>query len=80
MSEIVHCGCCYTMENIDTETHICDICGDYYCGDCSYTFSIHYQHYGSRCYMCADQSRRKRLTLSEKRDNKLKYFLIFVNS
>lgn len=80
MSDIIYCGCCYSMESIDPETDICDTCEDYYCEECSYTFSIHYQFQGARCYMCADQRRRNPLSKAEKRDNKLKYFLIFVNS
>lgn len=67
-----HCYICYT-KNVEPDIMICDICDEIYCEDCSYTFSLHYQHQGSRCYSCADQSRRTPLN---KRDIKLnKVFL-----
>lgn len=69
---MIHCSRCYTMENIDDENNICDICEEHYCEECSYTFSLHYQHQGSRCYLCADQQRRTKLELTTKRDNKIK--------
>ena len=56
----------------ENEPLICDMCDEYYCEDCSYTFTIHYQHEGMRCYQCADQSRRKPLN---KRDSKIDYIL-----
>lgn len=65
-----HCGRCYTMD-VDEE-FICDTCEEHYCEECSYTFTIHYQFQGSRCYLCADQFRRNKLELSTKRDNKIK--------
>lgn len=37
---------------------ICDRCEEHYCDDCSYTFSLHYQFQGSRCYSCAGQGRK----------------------
>jgi len=52
---------------------ICDRCEEIYCEDCSYTFSLHYQHQGSRCYHCADQSRRTKL---DKRDITLNKVLL----
>jgi hypothetical protein len=63
------CYICYTL-NID-EDFICDTCDNYYCEDCSYTFSLHYQHQGSRCYSCADQSRLNPLLKEVIRNNKL---------
>jgi hypothetical protein len=63
------CHICFTL-NID-ENFICDICDNYYCEDCSYTFSLHYQFQGSRCYSCADQNRLNPLTKNLIRDNKL---------
>ena len=66
-----HCHICYST-NVEPEM-VCDICDELYCEDCSYTFSLHYQHQGARCYSCADQSRRTPL---DKRDIKLnKVFL-----
>jgi hypothetical protein len=56
----------------DDEPLICDMCDEYFCYDCSYTFSLHYQHQGSRCYQCADQRRRKPLN---RRDYKIDYIL-----
>lgn len=66
----IYCHLCYST-NVE-EDQICDICGEYYCDDCSYTFSLHYQFQGSRCYLCADQRRLKKLTKVEIRQNKLK--------
>ena len=56
----------------DNEPLICDKCDEYFCYDCSYTFSLHYQHEGVRCYHCADQKRKKPL---DKRDCKIDYIL-----
>lgn len=50
----------------------CDKCGEFYCEECSYTFSIHFQYQGSLCYHCANQSRRAPLN---KRDYKIDYIL-----
>jgi hypothetical protein len=66
---MIHCHHCYTT-NVDKDS-ICDRCDEHYCWDCSYTFSIHYQHEGARCYYCADQARRTKLTKQEIRENKL---------
>jgi hypothetical protein len=63
------CHICFT-KNID-ENLICDRCDNYYCEDCSYTFSLHYQFQGSRCYSCAEQNRLKSLSKNLIRDNKL---------
>jgi len=56
----------------ENEPLICDRCEEYYCYECSYTYSIHYQHEGMRCYQCAYQNRRKPLN---KRDFKIDYIL-----
>lgn len=71
---MIYCYICYE-QNID-EDFICDICENYYCEGCSYTFSIHYQHEGARCYLCADQRRRKKLEKEVKIDNRLKLLKI----
>jgi hypothetical protein len=67
----IHCHICYSLD-ID-EDFICDRCEEYYCEDCSYTFTIHYQYEGSLCYYCSDQKRRKPLTKELKRHLKIKY-------
>ena len=59
-----HCYICYTT-NVEPDIMVCDTCDEVYCEDCSYTFSLHYQHQGARCYQCADQRRRTPL---DKRD------------
>lgn len=68
---MIYCHICYTQD-VDPD-FICDKCDEHYCYDCSYTFSLHYQHEGSRCYECADQSRRTRL---DNRDVKINYLLL----
>jgi len=74
MSEIIKaCHICYS-DKVDQEI-FCDKCENYYCEECSYTFSLHYQHQGSRCYLCADQGRRNFISKKEKRDNKLKLYI-----
>jgi hypothetical protein len=66
---MIHCEICYSL---DTEDFlICDMCERQYCYDCSYIFTIHYQHQGSRCYICSEQKRRKPLTKEDIRDNKI---------
>lgn len=72
-----HCELCYTTDpcKLD-ESFICDTCELHYCEDCSYTFTIHYQFQGGRCYLCADQYRRTRITKNEIRENKLKLITI----
>jgi len=72
---MIHCYICYST-NVD-EDFICDTCDQYYCEDCSYTFTLHYQHEGPRCFLCADQGRRKPLTKDMIRDNKLKMIFDF---
>jgi hypothetical protein len=51
---------------------ICDTCDEYYCYDCSYTFTLQYQFEGMRCYWCSDQKRLKPL---DKRDCRISYIL-----
>ncbi len=67
---MIHCHICYSTA-VD-EDCVCDTCDEYYCQDCSYTFTLHYQHEGARCHWCADQYRRKTLTKEMIRENKLK--------
>lgn len=57
------------------EDFLCDRCEEYYCEDCSYTFTLHYQYEGSLCYWCSDQKRKKPLFKSEVREKKLTYIL-----
>lgn len=71
MCKIVNCEICYTLGQKDDDIFECDICGRLYCWECSYTFSLHYQHQGSRCYECSDQSRIKPLTKDMIRENKI---------
>ncbi len=68
---MIFCSICYN-DHVDPD-FICDTCEENYCEDCSYTFSLHYQFQGSRCYICADQHRRTKLSKVEKRDRKLNY-------
>ncbi len=65
----LHCNICYSM-NTD-EYMVCESCEDQYCEDCSYTFSIHYQFQGAKCYSCADQRRRTPLSKELIRNNKI---------
>jgi len=73
MSELI-CHICLSDDIWidDNEPLICDSCGEYYCYECSYTYTIHYQYEGSKCYQCADQSRRTPLN---RRDYKIDYIL-----
>lgn len=68
-----YCHICYTTDVEDE--FICDSCDNYYCEDCSYTFTLHYQFQGGRCYECSDQKRRKLLTKEMIRDNKIKFLI-----
>lgn len=67
---MIHCYICYSTSV--EEDCVCDRCDEYYCSECSYTFEYYYQHEGTRCHWCADQSRRKPLTKEMIRENKLK--------
>jgi hypothetical protein len=68
------CHICLSDDiHIDDETLlICDTCDEYYCHDCSYTYTLHYQHEGMRCFWCSNQRRLKPL---DKRDFRLNYIL-----
>ena len=65
----IHCYICYSTD-VD-EDYVCDRCEEHYCCDCSCTYNIHTQCDSNLCYECADHSRRKPLTKSMIRDNKL---------
>lgn len=71
-----HCEICYCIDigKLEDEA-ICDVCELRYCEDCSYMFTIHYQHYGHRCYLCSEQYRRVPLTKELVRDLKIKFIL-----
>jgi hypothetical protein len=68
---MIHCYICYSMLIDDSFT--CDTCDQYYCEDCSYHFTLHYQFQGARCYMCADQYRLTPLK-EDKIKNMIKYW------
>lgn len=72
MKNNFHCYICFYPTE---EEFVCDMCDNYYCDKCSYTFTIHYQFQGGRCYRCSGQSRRGGdiVTKKEIRSNKLKY-------
>jgi hypothetical protein len=74
---IPHCYICYTTV-LGPDIMVCDTCDEIYCEDCSYTFSLHYQHQGARCHWCSDQRRLKPLTKEMLRDNKLKLLLLYL--
>ncbi len=78
MSNIEHCHICYSTD-VEPDIMVCDICDEIYCEDCSYTFSLHYQHQGARCFSCADQGRLKPLTKEMIRENKLKLREVKLN-
>jgi len=63
---------CYICFGQTEEDFVCDRCDEHYCEKCSYTYTLHYQHEGARCYRCSDQNRRTKLTKEEIRDNKIK--------
>lgn len=69
----MECYCEICNGLTDTEW-ICDRCERYFCEDCSYIFSLHYQHEGNRCYQCSDQTRRRPL-IPDLRENSIKYIL-----
>lgn len=64
---------CYICFHITEPEFLCDSCDRYYCEECSYAFTIHYQFQGARCYSCADQRRIKPLNKIELRDNKINF-------
>jgi hypothetical protein len=67
-----YCYICYRGTESD---FLCDRCDRYYCEQCSYTYTLHYQHQGTRCYSCADQNRLNKLNKIEIRDNKIIFSL-----
>lgn len=69
----MRCYICYS-DNLD-EDFVCDRCENYYCEDCSYTYSLHFQYQGSLCHYCSDQKRRKPLLKSDILDNRIKIIL-----
>lgn len=74
---MIHCYICYT-ENVHPEW-ICDMCEMHYCFDCSYTYSLHYQHECNRCYLCACQSRRNKLEKEIVRKNKINLYVGYIS-
>lgn len=65
-----HCHICYSI-NVDDD-FICDKCDNYYCENCSYTYTIHFQYEGALCYFCSDQERKRKRPLKEDiRNNKI---------
>jgi hypothetical protein len=66
---------CYICYNRTEPEFLCDRCDRYYCEQCSYQFTLHYQHQGCRCYSCADQHRLNKLNKTEIRDNKIIFSL-----
>ena len=66
---------CYICNDITEEYLVCDICEQHYCDDCSYTYSLHYQFQGGRCYECSGQSRVKPLEKNKVRDNTIEIIL-----
>lgn len=53
-----YCHICYDETD---EEFVCETCEEHYCEDCSYTYSLHYQFQGGKCYECSGQSRLKYL-------------------
>ena len=69
---MIHCHICYSL-SVDDD-FICDTCEQHYCEDCSYTYTLHYQHQGARCYYCSDQRRLKPLDKETKGKNMIEYW------
>lgn len=66
----IFCHICYSETS---EELICDKCEKYYCEECSYTFTIHYQYEGSQCYYCSDQRRKNPVNMIQlRRENLVK--------
>ena len=70
---MIYCHICYS-KNVEEE-FICDRFGEYYCEECSYTYTIHFQYEGALCYWCSDQNRKKLLTKDMIRENKISLFI-----
>lgn len=71
---MIHCQICFSS-SVD-EHSICDTCNELYCDECSYTFTPHYQFQGSRCYFCANQGRRNKLTKEAIKRNRLELSML----
>lgn len=69
---MIHCHICYTM-NVDDD-FICDMCEKHYCEECSYIYTLHYQHQGARCHYCSDQRRLRPLDKEVKGKNMVEYW------
>ena len=67
---VKHCHICYSTNTDDD--FICDRCGEHYCEDCSYSFTLHYQYEVSLCYWCSVQNRKTPLN---KRNSKIDFIL-----
>ena len=67
---------CYICFGATEEEIVCDTCGNHYCDNCSYSFTLHYQFQGPRCYKCSEQSRITPL----KRDEVLENFFYMVEN
>lgn len=71
---------CYICSTLNVEDFmICDMCNNHYCEECSYTFSLHYQYQGSRCFECADQNRRDPLSIRERKINMILLWDVLKN-
>ena len=68
----IYCHICY--DETDPE-FVCDTCGEYYCEQCSYIYSLHYQHQGARCYICSGQNRLRPLDKEKVRERKINIIL-----
>ena len=64
---------CYICYGVTEEELQCDTCDEYYCPGCSYTFSLHYQFQGCRCFRCADQMRLLPILKDQLRNNKIEF-------
>lgn len=69
--EKYYCHICGAETDVE---YLCDSCDNYYCDTCSYVFT-QFNSEGNYCHECANQPRRKKLTIDEIRDNKLKQLL-----
>ena len=66
---------CYICYGLTEPEFLCDTCNRYYCEDCSYMFSLHYQFQGCRCYQCADQYKRIINHIKDSRSKKIIFSL-----
>ena len=63
---------CYECYRLTDPEFLCDTCDSYYCDECSYQYSPHYQFEGARCYRCANQYPLYRGdSIKDKRDLKI---------